>query len=50
MKLIRDVYKTWNAEVVFITSNFVGNREMLLGCKEAGIPAFVRFHFAVPRE
>ena len=42
MKLIRDVYKSWNAEVVFITSNFQGNREMMEGCKEAGIPAFVR--------
>lgn len=43
MKLIRDVYKSWNAEVVFITSNFQGNREMMEGCKEAGIPAFVSY-------
>ncbi|KAK7473073.1 hypothetical protein VKT23_001176 [Stygiomarasmius scandens] len=40
MQLIKDVYKSWNAEVVFITSNFVGNKEMMEGCKEAGIPAF----------
>ncbi|KAF8201012.1 hypothetical protein BJ912DRAFT_1019923 [Pholiota molesta] len=40
LKLIKDVYKSWNAEVVFITSNFQGNREMMEGCKEAGIPAF----------
>lgn len=42
MKLIKEVYASWNAEVVFITSNYQGNREMMEGCKEAGIPAFVR--------
>lgn len=26
--------------VVFITSNYAGNSEMIQGCKEAGIPAF----------
>lgn len=26
--------------VVFITSNYVGNSELMQGCKEAGIPAF----------
>ena len=26
--------------VVFITSNFQGNSEIMEGCKEAGIPAF----------
>lgn len=41
MKLVKDVYKSWGAEVVFITSNFGGNREIMEGCKEAGIPAFV---------
>ncbi|KAF8233328.1 hypothetical protein L208DRAFT_899095 [Tricholoma matsutake] len=40
MKLIKDVYSSWGAEVVFITSNFQGNEEMMQGCKEAGIPAF----------
>lgn len=40
MKLVRDVYKEWQAEVVFITSNYVGNAEIQQGCKEAGIPAF----------
>jgi hypothetical protein len=45
MKLIKEVYSSWGAEVVFITSNFQGNQEMMEGCKEAGIPAFVRrFH------
>jgi hypothetical protein len=44
MKLLKEVYCSWGAEVVFITSNFEGNREMMEGCKEAGIPAFVR-HF-----
>ncbi|CDO70704.1 hypothetical protein BN946_scf184798.g19 [Trametes cinnabarina] len=40
MKILKDVYKSWNAEVVFITSNYVGNSEMMQGCKEAGIPCF----------
>jgi hypothetical protein len=41
MKIVKEVYKNWGAEVVFITSNFQGNREIMEGCKEAGIPAFV---------
>lgn len=41
MKLIKDTYVSWNAEVIFITSNWQGNKEMMEGCKEAGIPAFV---------
>lgn len=41
MKLIKEAYISWNAEVVFITSNWQGNKEMMEGCKEAGIPAFV---------
>ncbi|KDQ59517.1 hypothetical protein JAAARDRAFT_174886 [Jaapia argillacea MUCL 33604] len=40
MKLIKEVYASWKPEVVFITSNFQGNREMMAGCMEAGIPAF----------
>ncbi|KAF5383475.1 hypothetical protein D9757_006122 [Collybiopsis confluens] len=40
MKLIKEVYESWNAEMVFITSNWIGNKEMMEGCKEAGIPAF----------
>ena len=42
MKLIKETYVSWRAEVVFITSNYRGNQEMMEGCKEAGIPAFVR--------
>jgi hypothetical protein len=42
MKLIKETYVSWGAEVVFITSNFQGNKEMMEGCKVAGIPAFVR--------
>jgi len=42
MKLIKETYVSWGAEVVFITSNYQGNQEMMEGCKEAGIPAFVR--------
>ena len=41
MMLIKEVYVYWKAEVVFITSNWQGNKEMMEGCKEAGIPAFV---------
>ena len=41
MKLVKDAYKEWKAEVVFITSNYQGNSEIMEGCKEAGIPAFV---------
>ena len=40
MKLVRDAYYSWNAEVVFITSNYIGNSEIMQGCKEAGINAF----------
>lgn len=29
-----------SSAVVFITSNYVGNSELMQGCKEAGIPAF----------
>ena len=42
MKIIKETYASWGAEVVFITSNYKGNQEMMEGCKEAGIPAFVR--------
>ncbi|KAG6878189.1 hypothetical protein C0993_010950 [Termitomyces sp. T159_Od127] len=41
MKLIKETYVSWRAEVIFITSNYQGNQEMMEGCKEAGIPAFV---------
>ena len=41
MKLVKEAYRAWDAEVVFITSNFMGNKEIMEGCKEAGIPAFV---------
>ncbi len=40
--------------VVFITSNYIGNSEIMQGCKEAGIPAFgtlwdfVGVHFLFP--
>ncbi|CDO77044.1 hypothetical protein BN946_scf184403.g19 [Trametes cinnabarina] len=40
MKLIKDAYHSWGAEVVFITSNWQGNKELMEGCKAAGIPAF----------
>ncbi|KAI0692092.1 hypothetical protein BC835DRAFT_1407133 [Cytidiella melzeri] len=40
MKLVREAYYSWGAEVVFITSNFLGNKEIMEGCKSEGIPAF----------
>ncbi|RXW15872.1 hypothetical protein EST38_g9985 [Candolleomyces aberdarensis] len=40
MKIIKEAYEYWNAEVVLITSNWIGNEEMTQGCKEAGIPCF----------
>jgi len=40
MKLLKETYISWGAEVVFITSNFGGNKEMMEGCKKEGIPAF----------
>jgi hypothetical protein len=41
MKLVKDAYDSWGAEVVFITSNYQGNGELMEGCKRLGIPAFV---------
>ena len=41
MQLVALIYREWNAEVVFITSNWDGNRELMEGCKKLGIPAFV---------
>ncbi|TFK67219.1 hypothetical protein BDN72DRAFT_799283 [Pluteus cervinus] len=40
VKLIEDAYAFWNAEVVFIHSNYPRDQEMTEGCKVAGIPAF----------
>ncbi|EJD44884.1 hypothetical protein AURDEDRAFT_166067 [Auricularia subglabra TFB-10046 SS5] len=40
MQLVRDTYKSWNAEVIFITSNWQGNQEIMEGCKVSQIPAF----------
>ena len=31
----------WPSIVVFITSNYIGNSEIMEGCKSEGIPAFV---------
>jgi hypothetical protein len=42
MELVRDAYWSWRAEVVFITSNYQGNQEIMQGCREEGIPAVVR--------
>ncbi|KAJ3511682.1 hypothetical protein NLJ89_g3957 [Agrocybe chaxingu] len=40
MKILKEAYDYWDAEVVFITSNYIGNSEIMQGCKEAGIPCF----------
>ncbi|KAG8970308.1 hypothetical protein FRC05_000682 [Tulasnella sp. 425] len=43
MKLLKETYDAFGAEVVFITSNYGGNKEMMEGCKMLGIPAFGAF-------
>jgi len=40
MRLVKEVYTSWRAEVVFVTSNLRGNQEVMEGCTEAGIPVF----------
>ncbi|KAL5529069.1 hypothetical protein ACEPAG_5043 [Sanghuangporus baumii] len=40
MKILKEAYYSFGAEVVFITSNYIGNSELMEGCKEAGIPCF----------
>ncbi|KIK59691.1 hypothetical protein GYMLUDRAFT_651800 [Collybiopsis luxurians FD-317 M1] len=40
MKLLREAYDSWGAEVVFVTSNYIGNSEIMQGCREADIPVF----------
>ncbi|QRV78348.1 nonribosomal peptide synthetase [Ceratobasidium sp. AG-Ba] len=40
MKLLAETVEKWQAEVVFITSNWDGNQELMQGCKRLGIPAF----------
>jgi len=40
LKILKEVYKIWEAEVIFITSNYEGNQELMEGCKEAGMHAF----------
>ena len=34
MKLIRETWVNWRAEVIFITSNKTGNDEMMQGCRK----------------
>ena len=41
MSLVRDAFISWQAEVVFVTSNQRGNQEIMEGCMEARIPVFV---------
>ncbi|KAI0571362.1 hypothetical protein TUN199_04905 [Pyrenophora tritici-repentis] len=40
MELLRDTWKRFGAEVIFITSNAQGNDEMMRGCKKEGMHAF----------
>lgn len=40
MRLLAETVEKWDAEVVFITSNWDGNAELMQGCKKLGIPAF----------
>ncbi|EED77608.1 predicted protein [Postia placenta Mad-698-R] len=39
-KILKEVYHSWKADVVFITSNMIGNSEMMQACKEEKIPCF----------
>jgi hypothetical protein len=48
MRLVKEIYASWRAEVVFITSNSQGNQEIMEGCMEAGIPAFVGYPVTKP--
>jgi hypothetical protein len=34
MQLLKDTWKSFGAEVIFITSNMQGNDEMMQGCRE----------------
>ncbi|KIP03418.1 hypothetical protein PHLGIDRAFT_26137 [Phlebiopsis gigantea 11061_1 CR5-6] len=40
MKMLKDIYVSFKAEVVLITSNPAGNAELMQGCKENGMHAF----------
>ncbi|CAL3968126.1 unnamed protein product [Diplocarpon coronariae] len=40
MQLLRDTWKSFGAEVIFITSNMQGNDEMMEGCRAEGMHAF----------
>jgi hypothetical protein len=40
MELLRDTWKRFGAEVIFITSNMQGNDEMMQGCRAEGMHAF----------
>jgi hypothetical protein len=37
MKLLKDTWVSFGAEVIFITSNMQGNDEMMQGCREGKI-------------
>ncbi|KFA71459.1 hypothetical protein S40288_08015 [Stachybotrys chartarum IBT 40288] len=40
MKLLKDTYSSFGAEVIFITSNMAGNDEMMQGCREGKLRLF----------
>ncbi|KAI0785404.1 hypothetical protein BC629DRAFT_1593878 [Irpex lacteus] len=40
MKMLKDIYVAFKAEVVLITSNPAGNAELMQGCKENGMHSF----------
>lgn len=40
MKMLKDIYIAFKAEVVIITSNPQGNEELMQGCKENGMHSF----------
>jgi hypothetical protein len=40
MQLLKDTWKSFGAEVIFITSNMSGNDEMMQGCLEGTLRGF----------
>ncbi|KIP09347.1 hypothetical protein PHLGIDRAFT_67777 [Phlebiopsis gigantea 11061_1 CR5-6] len=40
MKMLKEIYTSFKAEVVLITSNPAGNAELMQGCKENGMHSF----------
>jgi hypothetical protein len=46
MQLLKDTWESFDAEVIFITSNMKGNDEMMQGCRE-GMYISISIHLQV---